>query len=78
MYFLYRPFVYLYVLTGYVFDKFNGLRVVDGLQMFTHGLAGDGYALIHHERGFLQGECVPLDAVAFVGIFNVQGFLYLF
>ena len=75
-------FGYRFFSLGNVLDEGDGLVVVDGFQMFAQAFPADGqsffYDQVFYDQGrFLQGQRVALDAVAFVGVFDGEGFFYL-
>ena len=78
VYLLYRSIAYLRTAARKIFDVVDGFGVVDCFEVFAHRLARDRYALVHYKLRFLQGQRVPLDTVAFVGVFDCECPLDLF
>ena len=60
-------------LLGYVLDKINGLFMVDSFQMLLQPFACNGNTFVDHHIRFMEGQGISLDAVAVIGIFNLQG-----
>ena len=59
-------------------DKGNGLKVIDGFEMFLHRFSSDGQPLLYYQRRLLQRKSIAFYAIALEGVGNVKCLVHLF
>ena len=67
-----HPFRDRLFLLGYVFDKIDSSFVVDSFQMLPQSFACNGNTFVDHHFRLIEGQRISLDAVAVIGILNLQ------